>query len=53
MAVAFVACLCLRRDELSSVAAIQVVETVEQELADLVPVDPAHAPEPAYGRTRA
>jgi EmrB/QacA subfamily drug resistance transporter len=45
MAVAFVACLWLRRDELSSVAAIQVVDTVEHELADLVPVDPGHAPE--------
>ena len=45
MAVAFVACLWLRRVELSSVAAIQVVDTVEQELADLLPLDPAHAPE--------
>jgi hypothetical protein len=45
MAVAFVACLCLRRDELSSVAAIRVVDTAEHELADLVPVDAAHAPD--------
>ena len=47
MAVAFVACLLLRRDELSRVAAIRVVDELEHEAADLVPVDAAHAPEAA------
>jgi EmrB/QacA subfamily drug resistance transporter len=45
MAVALVACLLLRRDELSRESAIRVVDELEHELADLVPVDAAHAPE--------
>jgi EmrB/QacA subfamily drug resistance transporter len=49
MAAAFLACLALRRDELSDVAAVRVVDALEHELADLVPVDPAHAPEAAPG----
>ncbi len=50
MLVAFVACLALRRDELSDVAAISVVDELEHELADLVPIDAAHAPEAAVAR---
>ena len=45
MGIALIACLALRRDELASTAAVSVVETLEQEAADLVPVDAAHAPE--------
>jgi hypothetical protein len=45
MAIALLACLALRRDELSRESAIKVVDELEHELADLVPVDAAHAPE--------
>ena len=45
MALGLVACLFLRRDELSTESAIRVTEEIEHELADLVPVDPEHAPE--------
>jgi EmrB/QacA subfamily drug resistance transporter len=52
MATAFLACLLLRRDELSDTSAIRVVDELEHELADLVPVDPRHAAE-AAGHTPA
>ncbi len=42
-AVALVAALLLRRDPLSDRAAISVVDELEHELADLVPVDADHA----------
>jgi EmrB/QacA subfamily drug resistance transporter len=45
MAAAFVAALLLRRDELSSISAVRVVDELSHELADLVPVDSAHAAE--------
>ncbi|MCW2927127.1 MAG: oxidoreductase [Thermoleophilia bacterium] len=45
MALAFLAVIALRRDELSNRSAISVRDDLEHELADLVPVDAAHAPE--------
>ena len=51
MATAFLACLLLRRDELADTSAIRVVDELEHELADLVPVDPLHAPEAAEQTT--
>lgn len=57
LAVAFVAALMLRKDELSDRTAISVVDELEQELADLVPIDAdhatvadGHAPEPPVTR---
>ncbi len=44
LAIAFVAALLIRTDELSNRAAIDVVDEIEHELADLVPMDPEHAP---------
>lgn len=45
LAVAFVVTLILRRDRLSDIAAVSVVEEFEHELAGIVPVDADHAPE--------
>ncbi|MCZ4496334.1 MAG: family efflux transporter permease subunit [Thermoleophilia bacterium] len=46
MVIALAAALLIRRDELSNESAISVVDELEHELADLVPVDPAHARQP-------
>jgi EmrB/QacA subfamily drug resistance transporter len=45
-AVAFVAALLLRKDPLSDRSQISVVDEIEHELADLVPIDADHASEP-------
>ena len=45
LGVALVAGLLLRRDPLSDRSAITVVDELEHELADLVPIDADHAPE--------
>ncbi len=50
LAVAFVSALLLRRDPLSDRTAISVVDEIEHELADLVPVDADHAPEAPVAR---
>jgi hypothetical protein len=50
LAVAFVAALLLRKDELSDRTAISVVDELEHELADLVPIDAEHATEPPITR---
>ncbi|MCW2956037.1 MAG: drug resistance transporter, EmrB/QacA subfamily [Thermoleophilia bacterium] len=46
MLVAFVGTLFIRRDELSNRSAVTVRDELEHELADLVPVDAAHAADP-------
>jgi EmrB/QacA subfamily drug resistance transporter len=43
LAIAFAASLALRRDPLSDRSAVRVVDELEQELADLVPIDAEHA----------
>jgi EmrB/QacA subfamily drug resistance transporter len=43
LAIAFLAALALRRDPLSDRASVRVVDELEHELADLVPIDAEHA----------
>lgn len=44
LALALIATILMRTDKLSDKAAISIAEEIEEELADLVPIDPDHAP---------